>query len=140
MHYKLADNTYYHWELRLYIDFDNGVTVHDCQVVLKYIDPLLKIEQIVPTSCRLEVSSPGVDKPLFVKEHYLKVIGQEIAIKMRDITFGKKKFRGILDRVSDDKISLIDDQEYFDLPFDKILKANVVSKLDSLKIGKKYYG
>ena len=83
--------------LIFYIDCDNGVNIEDCEKVSKIIDPLL--EELNPTDDKpyiLNVSSPGIDRPLKTEMDFLRNKGKEIEITLFSKINGKKVFDGVL--------------------------------------------
>jgi ribosome maturation factor RimP len=69
------------WFLRLFIDKEGGVTLDDCADVSREIDALLEVEEVVDTAYRLEVSSPGLDRPLKKPEDYERFKGRLVKVK-----------------------------------------------------------
>jgi ribosome maturation factor RimP len=69
------------WFLRLFIDKEGGVTLDDCADVSREIDALLEVEEVVDTAFRLEVSSPGLDRPLKKPEDYERFRGRLVKVK-----------------------------------------------------------
>lgn len=87
--------------LRAYIDGPDGVTVDDCERVSRQISAILDVEDPVPGSYTLEVSSPGVDRLLVKPRHFERVVGQEIKVRTREPQHGRRRFRGRLRAVQD---------------------------------------
>jgi ribosome maturation factor RimP len=69
------------WFLRLFIDKEGGVTLDDCADVSREIDALLEVEDVIDTAYRLEVSSPGLDRPLKKPEDYERFRGRLVKVK-----------------------------------------------------------
>lgn len=90
------------WLLCLYIDKDGGVTLDDCAHFSRELSTLLDVEDIVPTAYRLEVSSPGLDRPLKKKDDFLRFAGEVVKIKTRPPLdpdtrgYTRKTFVGVL--------------------------------------------
>lgn len=113
--------------LRVYIDKTEGITVDDCGIVSQQISGLLNVEQPIRTPYTLEVSSPGLDRPLMNKEHYETVIGGQIKLRLRSLVDGRRKLVGKLCEIGDDHIILEEDQGLrHQLPMDVIDSARVV--------------
>lgn len=72
------------WVLRFFIDKEGGVTLDDCADFSREIDVLLEVEDLIPSAYRLEVSSPGLDRPLKKPEDFQRFAGQRIKVKTRD--------------------------------------------------------
>lgn len=114
--------------VRLFIDKDSGVTVDDCADVSRQVSAILDVEDPIADKYNLEVSSPGLDCPLFTLPQFERYIGQDIAVHLRIPVMERRKWQGQLERIEKDMITLIvDDQEQI-LVFGNIQKANVVAK------------
>lgn len=114
--------------VRLFIDKDGGVTVDDCADVSRQVSAILDVEDPIADKYNLEVSSPGLDRPLFTLPQFERYIGQDIAVHLRMPVMERRKWQGKLERIEKDMITLIvDDQEQI-LVFGNIQKANVVAK------------
>ena len=114
--------------VRLFIDKDGGVTVDDCADVSRQVSAILDVEDPIADKYNLEVSSPGLDRPLFTLPQFERYIGQDIAVHLRIPVMERRKWQGKLERIEKDMITLIvDDQEQI-LVFGNIQKANVVVK------------
>lgn len=112
--------------LRIYIDSESGVSVDDCANVSRQVSGILDVEDPISTEYVLEVSSPGMQRPLFELAQYSEYIGAELAVKLNVPFEGRRKFTGQLVGVEGDEVVLkVDDEEYL-LPFDTIHKANLV--------------
>lgn len=117
------------WVLRLFIDKPGGrVGLDECSQVSRAVDTVLDVEDIVPHEYNLEVSSPGVNRPLKKPMHYERVKGQKIKVK----TFGpigeppRKNFTGTLTEVAADAISVdVEGAGSFRISFKDIAKANL---------------
>jgi ribosome maturation factor RimP len=72
------------WILRFFIDKEGGVTLDDCAAFSREIDVVLEIEDLIPAAYRLEVSSPGLDRPLKKLEDFRRFVGERVKIKMHD--------------------------------------------------------
>lgn len=114
--------------VRLFIDKEGGVTVDDCADVSRQVSAILDVEDPIADKYNLEVSSPGLDRPLFTLLQFERYIGQDIAVHLRIPVMERRKWQGKLERIEKDMITLIvDDQEQI-LVFGNIQKANVVAK------------
>lgn len=114
--------------VRLFIDKDGGVTVDDCADVSRQVSAILDVEDPIADRYNLEVSSPGLDRPLFTLPQFERYIGQDIAVHLRIPVMERRKWQGKLERIEKDMITLIvDDQEQI-LVFGNIQKANIVAK------------
>lgn len=117
------------WVLRLFIDKPGGkVGLDECTQVSRAVDPVLDVEDIVPQEYSLEVSSPGVNRPLKKLRHFEQVKGQKVKVK----TFGplgeppRKNFSGTLTEVASDVITVdVEGGGVFRIPFKDIAKAHL---------------
>ena len=117
----------HHSKLRVFIDdAENGIAIDDCEKVSRQVSGVMDVEDPIQTEYTLEVSSPGMDRPLFRPEQYEAFIGHKVQIKLRMAFEGRRKFLGLIKGVEgDDVVVVVDDHEYL-LPFDSIEKANIV--------------
>lgn len=114
--------------VRLFIDKEGGVTVDDCADISRQVSAILDVEDPIADKYNLEVSSPGLDRPLFTLPQFERYIGQDIAVHLRIPVMERRKWQGKLERIENDMVTLIvDDQEQV-LVFGNIQKANVVAK------------
>jgi len=112
--------------LRIYIDKESGIDVKDCERVSRQVSAVMDVEDPISGEYTLEVSSPGMDRPLFKLEHFAAYSGQNIKLKLRTAFEGRRKFSGLLKGVEDEDVVLQVDQEEYLLPYELIDKANVV--------------
>lgn len=114
--------------VRLFIDKEGGVTVDDCADVSRQVSAVLDVEDPIADKYNLEVSSPGLDRPLFTFAQYTRYIGQEIVVHLRIPVADRRKWQGELAKIENDMITLIVDKQEQILAFGNIQKANVVPK------------
>lgn len=112
--------------LRIYIESGNGVSVEDCEKVSRQVSAVLDVEEPIAGEYTLEVSSPGLDRPLFSAAQFEKFAGNEVVVRMRTPVEGRRKFTGTIECVSDEIISLKVEEENFQLRHSNIDKANIV--------------
>ena len=113
--------------LRIYIEKQpDGVMVDDCEKVSRQVSSVLDVEDPIAGEYSLEVSSPGLDRPLYKLDHFSRFTGEKVAVKLRIAFEGRKKFSGLLKGVEGDEVVLEVDNEEYLLPFELIDKANVV--------------
>ena len=123
--------------LRMYIDTippgtkEDGVTVDHCQKVSRTGGDLLDVEDIVPGGYVLEVSSPGVFRPLTKEAHFVREVGQRIKVKTFEKKDGRRVYTGVLDAVNEGRVVLAtDDGQTFAIGLDEIAKANLEPVLE----------
>jgi ribosome maturation factor RimP len=112
--------------LRLFIDHENGIDVDDCAEVSRQVGAILDVEDPISSEFNLEVSSPGLDRPLFDKPHYEAVVGETIEVKLSMPLNGRRKFKGCLVAVENDTLVVTVDGEDYELVLGNIVKANLV--------------
>jgi ribosome maturation factor RimP len=112
--------------LRLYIDRAGGVTVDDCQRVSEQVGALLDVEDPLPGSYTLEVSSPGFDRRLRTPAHFERFVGARVRIELRDALEGRRNFTGTLTGVEGGNVLLELDGEAWKLPLNDIAVARLV--------------
>ncbi|GLZ88123.1 ribosome maturation factor RimP [Pseudomonas sp. BN414] len=119
-----------HSLLRIYIDHENGILVDDCEKVSRQISGVLDVEDPISNEYTLEVSSPGMDRPLFTLEQFAAHAGELVKIKLRSPFEGRRNFQGLLRGVEEqDVVVLIEDREFL-LPIELIDKANIIPRFD----------
>ncbi|MCW9697874.1 MULTISPECIES: ribosome maturation factor RimP [unclassified Avibacterium] len=114
--------------VRLYIDKEGGVTVDDCADVSRQVSAILDVEDPIADKYNLEVSSPGLDRPLFTLAQYARFIDQEIIVHLRIPVLERRKWQGKLAHIENDMLTLMVDGQPQVLVFGNIQKANVVPK------------
>lgn len=115
-----------HSVLRIFIDHADGINVDDCAEVSRQVGAILDVEDPISSEYNLEVSSPGLDRPLFDKAHYEAVIGETIEAKLGVPLNGRRKFKGILESIENDTLYVNVDGEAYPLVISNIDKANLV--------------
>jgi len=96
------------WVLRLFIDKPGGITIDEITRLSREAGPLLDIEDFMPKRYSLEVSSPGLDRPLVKPEHFLAAIGKPARIKTRLPIDGRKNFKGTIEAFAEGCVTLTD--------------------------------
>ena len=116
-----------HSILRVFIDCENTVNLKDCETVSRQISAVLDVEDPISGEYTLEVSSPGLERPLFKTDQFAQFVGDKVKIVMRSQVEGRRKFTGLIESVSADEIRLSVDGKTFKLDFAEIDKANIVN-------------
>lgn len=119
-----------HSIMRVYIDHENGINVDDCAEVSHQVSAVLDVEDPISTEYNLEVSSPGMDRPLFKEQHYAAIIGEVVNIRLSMPMNNRRNFKGTLVAVEDGVVSVEVDGQTFDLAFANIEKGNLVPTFD----------
>ncbi|MCW8901124.1 MAG: ribosome maturation factor RimP [Gammaproteobacteria bacterium] len=117
--------------LRIYIDSSDGITVEDCSRVSHQVSGVLDVEEPIKGQFTLEVSSPGIDRPLFNFEQFEQFVGSKVKLKLYHAIEGKRKITGIIESIDGDDINIkeADTENHFQLQMDDIDKANIISDL-----------
>lgn len=123
------------WILRLYIDREGGVSIDDCVDVSRDIGDIIDVKEIIDHEYILEVSSPGLNRPLRKEKDFIKVIGNTIKLKMTQDQNGQKNFKGKLKDYNNRTIYLETEGKLVELPFDDVEKSNLIFDFNSGKIG-----
>jgi ribosome maturation factor RimP len=110
--------------LRLYLDKDGGPSMDDLSRVSRELSDLLDTRNIVEVAYTLEVSSPGINRPLKLPRHFARFIGRTIRVRTRDLVQGRRSFLGRLLEVSNDKITVTQDGSRCEIPLSLIEKSN----------------
>ena len=113
------------WVLRVYIDKPGGVTLDDCTDISYQLSAVLDVEDLIDTSYTLEVSSPGLTRPLKELNDYERYKGQLVKIKTYKPIDGKKVFRGKLIGLENEIVKIEDEKGEREIPFEDIAKANL---------------
>lgn len=114
--------------LRLFVDHENGINVDDCAEVSRQVGALLDVEDPISSEYSLEVSSPGVDRPLFELAHFQAVMGETVNVKLSMPLNGRRKFKGPLVAIENDTLIIEVDSIDYELAISNIVKANLVAK------------
>lgn len=133
--YELADLTFEKkgkdWCLTLFIDSENGISLDDCEKVSRSISEVLDEKDPIEQSYYLEVSSPGIDRPLKKDRHFLTNMDKKIAIHLFAPIDGKKDFQGVLKSFTPDELSIeLENGAVLKLETNKIAKANQLDELN----------
>jgi ribosome maturation factor RimP len=122
------------WVLRVYIDKNGGVTVDDCARVSGEIEYPIDVQDIIKHEYVLEVSSPGLNRPLTKEKDYQRALGKKVKIKMSFPQEGRKNFKGYLKNLDDEYLHLEVNGQLFRLPRHDIMKANLVYDFNKQKV------
>jgi ribosome maturation factor RimP len=112
--------------LRIFIDSEAGITVDDCATVSRQVSGVLDVEDPISGHYNLEVSSPGLDRPLFKLAHFERFVGQEIKLRAHTPVNGRRNFRGLLKEVVGDAVVMLVDGQEYSIAHSNVEKANLV--------------
>jgi ribosome maturation factor RimP len=113
------------WVLRLYIDKGAGITIEDCSRVSQEVGRSLDVEDFISTPYTLEVSSPGLTRPLKSERDFIKYRNRWIKLKTIDPIENRRQFKGKLLGVSENGIEIEVDGRIFQIPLSNVAKANL---------------
>jgi ribosome maturation factor RimP len=111
--------------LRVYIDKPEGISLEDCEKVSRSVSDMLDIEDPIPESYYLEVSSAGMERTLYTEEHLKRYIGNSVIIKLSKLFGGKKKYEGSLVSYNESEITINIDNSDFSIPRENISAINL---------------
>lgn len=117
-----------HSTLRIYIDSENGINVDDCAEVSHQVSAVLDVEDPISVAYNLEVSSPGLERPLFKTEHYQQFIGHEVSLVLKMAMGNRRKWKGVIQAVEGETITVTVDGQNEEFALSNISKANLIPK------------
>jgi ribosome maturation factor RimP len=127
--FELVDLEYHRevqgWVLRIYLDREGGVTLDDCTAVSHEVGAVLEVKDLIPNAYVLEVSSPGLTRPIKKAEDFHKYRDRLVKIKLYEPIDGRKNFKGTLLGLEGEKVKVEVDQRVYELPLQSIAKANL---------------
>ncbi|MER2526450.1 MAG: ribosome maturation factor RimP [Candidatus Competibacter denitrificans] len=116
--------------LRVYIDGEKGITLDDCQRVSHQLGGVLDVEDLIVGRYTLEISSPGLDRPLFEPQHFIRFAGSEVRVQLRELVEGRRKLVGRLLGMREDDVVIVDGAgREWRVPLERIEKARLVPEL-----------
>ncbi len=119
--------------VRIYIDAEpDGIMVEDCERVSREISALFDVEEPVPGQYTLEVSSPGVERPLFTGAHFARFSGEVAAVQLLAPIAGRRRFKGVIVRDDDSSVVLNVDGQEVEMAVADIARAHLAPDLEAL--------
>ena len=120
-----------HSILRVFIDKEDGITLEDCEAVSHQVSAVLDVEDPIKTEFNLEVSSPGLDRPLFTFAQFAQFVGEEVQVRLKMAVAGKRKFTARLEKAENDVLTFSlnkgsANEELWDVSVAQVDKANLV--------------
>lgn len=112
--------------LRIYIDQTDGITVDDCARVSHQVSAVLEVEDPASAAYTLEVSSPGLDRPLVKPDDFKRYVGDKVRVRIYEPVLGRKNFTGKLVSAEKEFVVVEVDNEQYELPYQNIDKARCV--------------
>ncbi len=114
------------WVLRLFIDRADGVNLDDCAAVSREVSRYLEVEDLIEHAYHLEVSSPGLERPLKKKDDFVRFAERRVRVKMREEVDGQRVFIGTLQGVEGDEVLLLVDEREQRFPLVDIVRARLI--------------
>lgn len=112
--------------LRFFIDKEGGIMLDDCERVSREVSAILDVKDIMPHSYSLEVSSPGLDRPLTKKDDFLKYKNKKARIKTKTPIQGRRNFSIVIEGVKDEDVVVRDSENrILEIPIENIEKARL---------------
>jgi ribosome maturation factor RimP len=111
--------------VRLYIDREEGIGIEDCEIVSRQIGDLLDVEDLIPGEYTLEVSSPGIDRPLFTREQFQAHVGEAVKLRLRTLVDGRRRLAGTLVRAEEELVTIQIGEELIDVAYNVVEKARL---------------
>jgi ribosome maturation factor RimP len=118
-----------HGLLRIYVDSSHGVTLHDCEVVSVAISERLDADDPIPGHYTLEVSSPGLERPLRLAEHFARFVGEDVFVELSQPIANRRRFKGKLVSAARQSIEVEVDGVQHQLPIALIRKAHLAPQV-----------
>ena len=115
--------------LRIFIDREAGITVGDCEQVSRQIGAVLDVEDPIPESYVLEVSSPGLDRPLLTADHFVRFAGHPVRLRTTEPMDGRRGWKGRLVGCRDGNVVVREGDEERIIPLGLVGKANLVPEV-----------
>lgn len=112
--------------LRLYIDKPDGIKVEDCERVSRSVGAILDVENVIDGRYNLEVSSPGIERPVRRIEDFKKFVGNILKIRTVRKIEEKKNFSGTLKDVTEETVKIEENGQIYSIPLSDVSKARLV--------------
>lgn len=117
-----------HSVVRVFIDHENGINIEDCAEVSRQVSAVMDVEDPISTEYTLEVSSPGVDRPLFNAQQYAAYIGEDAKVQLTMPVEGSRNLKGVIKQVDGQMLTLTVNGKDLVVALDNIRKGNIVAK------------
>jgi len=113
------------WFLRLFIDKEGGVNVEDCKTVSRLMEDMIEVEDLIQAHYILEVSSPGLDRPIKKEKDFLRYQGKTIQVSTYSPIDSRKKFKGIIEKYENETLFLKMDDRTVEIPIGNLASARL---------------
>jgi ribosome maturation factor RimP len=111
--------------IEVFIDGENNITADDCAGINRKLNDIFEGDKIITSPYRLDVSSPGIDRPLLYLKQYLKHIDREFEVTYKSADMKKKKLKGTLKSINGEQLTFLTDREIV-INFNDVIKARVL--------------
>ena len=111
--------------VRLYIDSEDGIGIEDCERVSRQVSDWLDVEDAIHGEYTLEVSSPGLDRPLFKREHYEAHVGADVKLRLKRAIDGRRRVAGRLAGTTDETVTIEMGEESIVVPYGDVERARL---------------
>tara|TARA_R110002096_G_scaffold46543_3_gene124225 strand:+ start:1633 stop:2094 length:462 start_codon:yes stop_codon:yes gene_type:complete len=115
-----------HALVKIFIDHKDGISVDNCSEVSHQVSGILDVEDPISVAYTLEVSSPGLDRPLMKREHFEKYLGEEIKVRLGWAVQERRNFLGQLTKIDEENITMTVDGDLVEFPFNAVKRANLI--------------
>ena len=132
---ELVDLQFVHehgqWVLRFFLDKEKGITLDDCALLSEHLGRMLDASDIISQTYSLEVSSPGLNRPLRKESDYSRFIGERVDVTLYAPLNGRRHFKGIIESVQSGVVGILDSsQQHFSLPLADVAKAKLDPEIE----------
>ena len=131
---KFSRNT----KIQVIIDNKNGITVDECARVSRITEDVIKLDDELKSEYTLEVTSPGINRPLFVEDDYRDNIGNKVKVSLKKMQDNTKNISGIIMEVIDKFVVIKSRNNNYKIEFENIKKANLDREIEIKKWIKRY--
>lgn len=114
--------------LRVFIDREDGVTLDDCARVSRRLSAALDVENVIRQAYTLEVSSPGIERPLCAPAHYRRFVGRRAQLRCYEPIDGRRRLAGVIKTAADDHVGLIVGDEEINIPIGNIRRGKLLAE------------
>lgn len=114
------------WILRITVDAEGGITLNDCVRVTREIEDIIEVKGLFRDECTLEVSSPGLNRPLKKEKDFLRAVGKTVKVRLGQPLQGRRNFKGTLLSFENDLLTLQLERNTAQIPLVLVEKANIL--------------
>jgi ribosome maturation factor RimP len=114
------------WVVRVFIEKEGGVTLSECTTVSRELGYILEVKEVIDHPYNLEVSSPGLDRPLKTEKDFQRFSGKKAVVKTAELIDGRRNFKGTIRSIENGLVTLDNEGETWTIPFDEIAKAKLI--------------